>query len=88
METKQVEQIELQDILDNLKNFLYQYYKPVHDPTKADIHLSTDEIYWQLFQVVNSEALTREMVAQWLNAGGFTFYDYGEMRLEWMLKKN
>ena len=75
-------------MLISLKRYLLQYYKPVHDPKDADLHFSTMEIHQQLLKLYPNEAiLTPDLVANWLHEAGFTFYDYGMMKLEWMMKK-
>lgn len=75
-------------IINKLKNFLFDYYEPVQDPSSAEFHYSTRDIWRQLLRIYPNEAfLTEDMVALWLHEGGFTFSDYGEMQLDWMLKK-
>jgi len=74
-------------ILNKLRNYLLEYYEPVQDPAKAEMHLSTREIWGQLQSLVPCEGLNEEMVAQWMHLGGFTWYDYGEMKFEWMMKR-
>lgn len=76
------------DILDKLKMYLLAYYVPVHDPKNAEFHLSTREIHQQLLKLYPNELiLTADLVAKWLNNGGFTFYDFGEKKFEWLMKK-
>ena len=75
-------------IINKIKNYLLEYYEPVQDAKDADFHYSTNELWEQLLKIFPNELILRpEMVAQWLHIGGFTFYDFGEMRLEWILKR-
>jgi len=74
-------------ILNKLKNYLLEYYVPVQDPKDSEFHYTTEEIWQQLLKIFPNELILRpEMVAQWLHFGGFTFYDFGELRLEWLMK--
>jgi hypothetical protein len=88
-EAKRKEQRDaLEGLLNKLKQYLYAYYVPVHDPIEAQFHYTTNEIWQQLLKIFPNELLfTADMVATWLHAGGFTFYDFGEMKFEWLLKK-
>lgn len=71
-----------------LKDHLRRYYKPVSDPAEAEYHHTTQEIYDQLFRILpNALVFSASDVASWLTEFGFQFFDYGEMRLEWMMKK-
>ena len=75
-------------ILNKLKLYLLDYYEPVRDPKDAEFHYSTAEIWRQLLKLFPNELiLTQDLVAQWMHIGGFTWYDYGEIRLEWMMKR-
>lgn len=74
-------------VLNKLKNYLFEYYEPVQDPRKAEMHFSTNELYRQLFNLIPCEGLTPDLVANWMHLGGFSFADYGDMRLEWMMKR-
>lgn len=75
-------------IINKMKNYLLEYYQPVQEPRDADFHFSTQEIWTQLLKLCPAEyILKQETVANWLHLGGFTFHDYGELRLDWMMKK-
>lgn len=75
-------------IMNKLKLYLLEYYEPVQDPREAEFHYSTDEVWKQLLKILPNELILRpEMIAQWLHFGGFTFYDFGEMRFEWLMKR-
>ena len=83
----QKEELEKVNFMDTIKEFLYKYYVPVTDPRNATLHFTTEDIYRQLVELYPSSDLTQEQIAIWMNAGGFTFYDFGEMKFEWLLKK-
>lgn len=74
-------------VLNKLKNHLYEYYEPVIDARDAEIHLTTTELFTQLYKLIPCQGLTPDLVANWMHLGGFNFYDFGEMRLEWIMKK-
>ena len=75
-------------MLNKIRAFLFDYYQPVADPKEAEFHLSTKNILEQLHKLFPNEVLlTGDIVAAWLTTGGFTFYDFGEMKFEWLLKK-
>ncbi len=79
---------ELTGLLNKLKQYLYNYYEPVQNPKEAEFTFSTDEIWRQFLRIFPDElVLTKEIVAAWLHSGGFTFYDFGQMKFEWLLKK-
>lgn len=78
----------LRGLLNKLRNYLLMYYEPVNDPREAEFHYSTSELHRQLLTIYPNEAiLTGDLVASWLHSGGFTFYDFGEMKFEWLMKK-
>lgn len=74
-------------ILLKLKNYLFENYEPVTDAREAEMHFTTGELYSQLYNLIPCAGLTPELVANWMHLGGFTFYDFGDMRLEWIMKK-
>jgi hypothetical protein len=76
-------------IIEKVKNYLKEYYVPAYDPGgQGVLHYTTGEIYAQLQRLVpGADLYTTTDVALWLHDAGFTFYDYGEMKFEWMLKK-
>jgi hypothetical protein len=79
---------DLTGLLNKVKNYLLDTYEPCQDPAEAFIHHTTDEIYRNLQRLLPNEHLyTSADVAKWLHDAGFTFYDYGDMRFEWMMKK-
>lgn len=75
-------------LLEKLKNYLFYYYAPVQDPKEAEFHFTTAEVHSHMLNIYpNKFELSAELVATWLNSGGFTFCDMGEMRFEWIMKK-
>ena len=74
-------------ILKKIKSYLINYYVPVSDPKEAEFHYTTSDIHQQLLKLFPHEFLTPDLVANWLHNGGFIFYDYGELKLEWLMKK-
>ena len=75
------------NLIESIKEFLLKYYQPVADPLKANLHFTTEEIYHQIQELYPSDQFTAADVAIWMKAGGFTFWDFGEMKFEWLLKK-
>jgi selenocysteine lyase/cysteine desulfurase len=74
-------------LIEKVKNMLRQHYEPVHSPKDATLHYSTNEIYEQLQKLIPSLNYSSEDVAVWLHQAGFTFYDYGVLQFEWMMRK-
>lgn len=74
-------------LLDQVKQFLGQYYHPAFSLDDADMHLSTQEIYHQIQKLYPSFEYSQETIAQWMQELGFIFLDFGEMKLEWLIKK-
>lgn len=74
-------------ILNRLKNYLFEYYEPVQDPAKAEMHFTTRELFMQLYKFIPCEGLTEDLVANWMHLGGFSFADYGQMQMEWMVNR-
>lgn len=75
------------DLVIELRKVLLENYEPVTDPTKADFHLSTKEIYDKLQRVIPGKKNFKPSdVAAWLHASGFKFRDYGFLQFEWLLK--
>ena len=78
----------VEGLILKLKNYLYQYYEPATSPEQAAFHYTTKEVWRQLLRIYPNEALlTEEMVATWLHTGGFSFFDFGNMRFEWLINR-
>lgn len=73
-------------LLEMIRQHIIKTYKPVEDYGDADVHLTTHEIYEQL-QSFYPGLYTQAIIAGWLQEAGFKFYDGGNLKLEWMLKK-
>lgn len=75
-------------MLESLRDYLRNYYAPVFDPAEAEFHFTTRQVWEQLLNIYPNEIiLTPALVSTWLSALNFQFYDYGEMKLEWMMKR-
>lgn len=75
------------DLIIELRKYLLENYEPVTDPTKADFHFSTLEIYDKLQRIIPGKKKFKPAdVAAWLHASGFKFQDYGFLTFEWLLK--
>lgn len=72
-------------LLEKIKNTILELYEPVQDATDATHRLSTAEIYQKMQQLYPGH-YSLEDVANWLHQKGFTFWDAGAMRWEWLLK--
>lgn len=81
------EELEQLQMREKIKEFLLQYYQPVKDPAHAELHFSSQSIYEQLQLLYPSANYSVTDVAAWMNAGGFYFFDFGEMRFEWLMKR-
>lgn len=74
-------------MIQQIKQFLIEYYAPAKTLKEADLHLTTTEIFERIYRLFPSPELKEKDIASWLNSAGFTFFDFGEMRFEWLLKK-
>lgn len=72
-------------IITKLEKFLKENYLPC-DKQHADLRMTTIEIYQRLQLIVPTSAYSIGDVALWLDSAGFTFWDAGEMRMEWLMK--
>lgn len=84
-ETKR--QLEELDMINKIKQHLTSYYHPVNSPLEASFHFSTVEIYEQTQRLFPTSIYSAKDIATWLNAAQFTFWDFGCMKFEWLLKK-
>lgn len=73
-------------LLEKIKNYILTTYEPVQNPADADVRMSTLEIWDAVYKLYPNKALTADMLANWLHEKGFTFFDAGKMRFEWLLK--
>jgi hypothetical protein len=74
-------------LLEKVKAYILSLYEPVQDPKDADLRMSTEEIYQAVCRHYHNELLfSKNMLAAWLHDKGFTFYDAGQLRFEWLLK--
>jgi hypothetical protein len=73
-------------LLEMIRQHIVKTYTPVESYGEADVRLTTHEIYEQL-QNFYPGLYTQAIIAGWLQEAGFKFYDGGNLKLEWMLKK-
>ncbi len=72
-------------LLEKIKQFLFDTYKPVYKVDDTTIFKSTDEIFQSLQSFYPSHTYNLTDVAKWLDENGFMFTNTGTMRFEWML---
>lgn len=76
-------------LLEKIKAYILNTYEPVQIPAEADTRMTTHEIYQAMMRhYPDQDAFTENMLANWLHEKGFTFFDAGKMRFEWMLKQS
>ena len=74
-------------ILNRIEQHLKLNFEPVHDPTKADLHLKTLELYNVLQGLFPSANYSPQDIIPILEKLGYKYADYGMLRYEWMLNK-
>lgn len=75
------------DFLNSIRNYFQENYESVKDPILAEFHFTTMEVYDKIQRLFPDKSIfTPADVALWLHTAGFTFYDFGQIRLEWLLK--
>lgn len=73
-------------LIEKIKNFILMHYEPVQDPSQADTYMSTDELMTSILRIYPTQNFTADQLALWLHEKGFTFFDAGKMRFEWLFK--
>ena len=73
-------------LLEKVKAMILDTYEPVQEPKEADLRLTTSEIYEMVYKLYPNPIFTHAELANWLHEKGFTFWDSGKMRFEWLLK--
>ncbi len=73
-------------MLMRIQQFISTNYLPVAKRIDAEITLSTDEIYNSLQRFYPCLSFSKADLVNWLHEKGFTFFDAGQMRFEWMFK--
>lgn len=81
------EQLEQFEFKEKVRTYLLQYYTTASTPKEASFHFTTAEIWEQLQQLFPSVHYSATDVATWMNTGGFRFYDFGQMKFEWLINK-
>lgn len=74
-------------ILNRIEQHLKLNFEPVSDPTKAEIHLKTAELYGVLQGLFPSPNYSPKDIIPILEKLGYKYADYGVLRFEWMLNK-
>ncbi len=72
--------------LQRIKNTILQEYFPVSKFEEGVIFMTTNEVYKKIQRLYPDAPIAESEVALWLHEKGYTFFDAGEMRFEWMLK--
>lgn len=73
-------------LLERVKNTFLAEYFPLHNWCTGAIFMSTQDIYEKLQRIYPTDSYTPGDIATWLHHAGYTFFNAGEMRFEWMLK--
>jgi hypothetical protein len=72
-------------LTEKIKNFIKLNYLPTQEVAQATMRLTTSEIYANLQRIYPGIDFGTTELAQFLHEFGFTFWDAGGMRLEWLL---
>lgn len=72
-------------LTEKIRNFIRLNYNPVQDASQATLRLTTFEIYANITKFYPAFSFTQDQLATWLHELGFTFWDAGGMRFEWLL---
>lgn len=76
---------EADGLTEKIKNFIKLNYVPTQDASQATMRLTTNEIHTNLERIYPGMPISTTELAQFLHELGFTFWDAGAMRLEWLL---
>lgn len=72
-------------LTEKIKKFIKLNYLPTQDAAQATMRLTTTEIYANIQRIYPGIPFTQMELSQFLHELGFTFWDAGGMRLEWLL---
>lgn len=73
-------------LTEKIKNFIRLNYIPTQDASQATMRLTTKEIYENIERIYPGMPFGTNELAQFLHELGFTFWDAGSMRFQWLLK--
>lgn len=73
--------------LQHIKDFIAVNYQPTLLYADADLRLTTNELFETLLQTFSVDGFSTEILYQWLQELNFIFVDAGNLRAEWLLKK-
>lgn len=71
---------------EHIKNFIRINYEPVQTVPEATFRMTTADVEAAIRKLHPDIEFTGGELAQWLHELGFTFWDAGEMRFEWLFK--
>ena len=72
-------------LLEKIKNYIKSSYEPVTTMTEADVRMTTAEICEAIQRFYPCE-FSPDIMAKWLHDNGYSFFDAGKMRFEWLFK--
>lgn len=73
-------------LFEKIKNYIRLNYEPCQAPEEATVTMTTAEVYEAIQRFYPNAPVDMEMLANWLHDNGYTFYDTGKMRFEWLFK--
>ncbi len=77
------------ELITRIKKCLLDLYCPADNINETEFHLSSSEVYEKLISIFPySNEFTINSVNIWLHELGYKFNDFGEMRFEWLFKRN
>jgi hypothetical protein len=82
-----IEMPDMEGVKMRLRRFLRENYEPVANARDADLHFTTREIYNLLQRVVPGPSYSIEEVTTWLDEEGYHLHVFGDMRLEWLMRR-
>ncbi len=73
-------------LFEKIKQYIRQHYEPCQQPGDADVTMTTAEVYEAIQRFYPNAPVDIEILAKWLHDNGYTFFDTGKMRFEWLFK--
>jgi hypothetical protein len=73
-------------LIQKIQLYILDSYDPVLRAEDADTRMTTLEIWQAIQRLYPCESYTLEMLANWMHEKGFSFFDAGNMRFEWLLR--
>lgn len=76
-----------QALIDHLKQYILSVYRPAATPMESCKRMSTEEIFNAFSRIYHNEfVFSKNDMAKWLRSEGFTVWDAGDLRFEWLLR--